>query len=70
MRRTPARTIEWTSTHSDGEPQQQTAEALMLSGEEVPVELTAEVQFRIADLNRFLFAASRPETMVARRRRE
>jgi Cu+-exporting ATPase len=58
------RTIEWTSRHADDAFQPQPAEALLLTGEEVPVELTAELHFRISDLPTYLFGGMRPEATV------
>lgn len=63
-RGTGLRTIEWTSRHADDAFQPQPAEALLLTGEEVPVELTAEVHFRISDLPTYLFEGTRPEATV------
>lgn len=57
----PALPIEWTSAHgqqADGE------EVLTLTGEEMPVELTAEVQFRIRDLRKFAFSSAEPEAVL------
>lgn len=58
------RTIEWTSRHADDGFQPQPAEAMLLTGEEVPVELTAEVHYRISDLPTYLFQGSRPEATI------
>ncbi|MBM4074927.1 MAG: hypothetical protein FJ267_04710, partial [Planctomycetes bacterium] len=59
------RVVEWTSTHGDHDAQGMLAESLMLTAEEVPVELTAEVQYRIQDLVQFTFSGSkRPEDVV------
>lgn len=53
--------IEWTSAHGQQEDGEQ---ALTLTGEEMPVELTAEVQFRISDLRKFAFESSEPEKVL------
>ena len=36
-------------------------EAFTLTGEEVPIEMTGEVHYRISDLRRYAFAVARPE---------
>lgn len=51
-------TIEWNSPHRDGLLQPQPEEALMLTGDENMVELNVAVQYRPADVQRYLFAAS------------
>ena len=61
---TSLRTIEWTSRHADDAFQPQPAEALLLTGEEVPVEMTAEVHYRISDLPTYVFGGTRPEAIV------
>ena len=48
--------IEWTSEH-DGDGDVPAGESLVLTGDEVPVELTAEVHYQIADLQVFVFAS-------------
>ena len=53
--------IEWTSAHGQ---QDDADEALTLTGEEMPVELTAEVQFRISDLRKFAFTSRDPEDVL------
>jgi len=50
--------IEWQAEHQEEEVTPIPEEALMLSGEEVPVELTAEVQYRIRDLPQFLYGSA------------
>ena len=57
----PAVPIEWTSAHGQ---QDDADEALTVTGEEMPVELTAEVQFRIADLRKFAFTSRDPEDVL------
>lgn len=57
--------VEWTSSHGERENPLLTDEAMMLTADEVPVELTAEVQYRISDLRSFLLTGSqRPEDII------
>ncbi|MCA9116133.1 MAG: cation-translocating P-type ATPase family protein [Planctomycetaceae bacterium] len=56
--------IEWTSEHADDSYQPFAAEALVMTGEEVPVELTADVQYRISSLYDFRFGSRDPEAVV------
>jgi P-type Cu+ transporter len=58
------RPIEWTSDHDEQEHEGLTAESITLTGDEVPVELTAEVSYRISDLQKFVFSSSDPQTVV------
>jgi len=37
---------------------------MTLTGDEVPIELTAEVSYRISDLKQFVFSSSDPQTVV------
>ena len=53
--------VEWMSEHADTDYEPVAPESFTLTGEEVPIEVTGEVQFRIGDLRRFAFAASRPD---------
>ena len=58
--------VEWMSEHGDGDYEPVAPESFTLTGEEVPIEVTGEVQFRIGDLRQFAFASSRPaETLRA-----
>ena len=59
-------TIEWTSTHDDRGHATQGDESMMLTADEVPVELMAEVQYRISNLKQFAFAGSRRPDEVLR----
>lgn len=52
--------IEWTSEHNEPGFESRTEESLVLTGDEVLVEMTAEVEWRIADLRRYLFGSARP----------
>ncbi len=45
--------LEWTSSHEDAHFRGVPEESLYLTGDEVAVELTAEVHYRIADVQRF-----------------
>ncbi len=56
--------IEWTSEHNDPEYRPIIEESLILTGDEVPVELTAELQYRIADLYHYSFSAASPEATL------
>ncbi|NOX55955.1 MAG: cation-translocating P-type ATPase family protein, partial [Planctomycetes bacterium] len=60
--------IEWTSEHKGYNYQLVPEESLTLTGEEVPVELTAEVHYRISTepkgLYKFLFGSSQPESTL------
>jgi Cu+-exporting ATPase len=60
----PPAAIEWTSAHSGQAEDDVAEEALMLTGEEMPVELTAEVQFRISNLREFAFASREPADLL------
>ena len=57
-------TIEWTSEHAEPGYQPRPDEALVLTGDEVLVELTADVQFRITDLQRYLYGSTRPANVI------
>ena len=52
--------VEWMSEHTGTDYEPVAPESFTLTGEEVPIEVTGEVQFRIGDLRRFAFASSRP----------
>ena len=56
--------VEWTSEHSGQSADSISEEALTLTGDEVPVELTAEVEYRINDLRQFVFASDQPAEIV------
>ncbi|MDB5387064.1 MAG: copper/silver-translocating P-type ATPase, partial [Planctomycetaceae bacterium] len=56
--------IEWQAEHQDSGYQPISAEADMLSGEEMPVELTAEVIYRIQDLQQYYYGASKTEDVL------
>jgi len=58
--------VEWMSEHADTDYEPVAPESFTLTGEEVPIEVTGEIQFRIGDLRRFVFAALQPsETLRA-----
>jgi Cu+-exporting ATPase len=50
--------VEWTSAHEDRETDATPGETLLLTAEEVPVELTAELTYRIRDLKQFTFGGT------------
>ncbi len=57
--------VEWTSSHGERDAGGVADESLMLTADEVPVELTAEVQYRVRDLKQFTFAGTRrPDDML------
>ena len=56
--------IEWTTEHTSPGFEAVPAEALVMTGDEVPVELTADVQYRISSLYDFHFGSRDPETTV------
>ena len=56
--------IEWTSEHAGQDFEAVSDEALTLTGDEVPVELTAEVRFRISNLRDFVFASDQPNEII------
>jgi len=58
------RPIEWTSDHDEQEHEGLASESMTLTGDEVPVELTAEVSYRISDLQQFVFSSSDPQTLI------
>jgi len=53
--------VEWTSPHDELNYEPIPLEALTLTGDEVPVELTAELLYRIDDLKVFALGTTRPE---------
>jgi Cu+-exporting ATPase len=57
--------VEWTTSHDDRSQSTIAEESLILTADEVPVELMAEVHYRIRDLRAFLFSGSqRPDDVV------
>ncbi|NQV28750.1 MAG: cation-translocating P-type ATPase family protein [Rhodopirellula sp.] len=56
--------VEWTSDHNGQEYEGLAAESMTLTGDEVPVELTAEFSYRISDLQQFVFSCSDPEALI------
>jgi len=58
--------VEWTSAHEDHDRTRNSDESLMLTADEVPVELMAEIQYRIRDLKEFAFGGSRNPNDVLR----
>jgi len=56
--------VEWTSEHSDGQYQGVASESLALTGDEVPVEVTAELHFHVSSLRDFVFESREPELLL------
>lgn len=56
--------IEWTSDHDEQDEELRTEESMTLTGDEVLVELTAEVAYRIHDLRKYIFACQDPEALI------
>ncbi len=52
--------IEWTSDHNEAGFESRPEESLVLTGDEVLVEMMAEVQWRIADVRQYAFGSARP----------
>ncbi|HUG92345.1 MAG TPA: HAD-IC family P-type ATPase [Planctomycetaceae bacterium] len=60
------RPIEWTSEHAGDDYQPRPDESLVLTGDELAVEMTAEVHWRIGDLRQFVYSNAEPaETLRA-----
>lgn len=57
-------TVEWVAEHSSDEFEPVPQESIILTGDEVPVELTAEVHYRLSDLRKYLFASAAPEEIL------
>lgn len=58
--------IEWTSEHRGSGVELRLEESLALTGNEVPVELTAELQYGVGDLNNYIYSSAEPvETLRA-----
>ncbi|MGE3314922.1 MAG: SPFH domain-containing protein, partial [Planctomycetaceae bacterium] len=58
------RSIEWTTEHRGTGFEVRPDESLMMTGNEVPVELTAELQYRVTDLKSFLYATAEPDELL------
>jgi regulator of protease activity HflC (stomatin/prohibitin superfamily) len=58
------RVIDWTSPHQNSGEQPIPDESLLLTADEVPVELSAEVQYRVSNLEEFLFGNAEPEASL------
>lgn len=56
--------IEWTSAHASGGHEAHPEESLVMTGDEVLVELNAEVHYRVANLNRFRLEVRDPESVL------
>ena len=59
-KRAPPLPVEWTSEHNEAGFETRPEESLVLTGDEVLVEMTAEVQWRISNLRQYLFDSARP----------
>jgi Cu+-exporting ATPase len=51
--------VEWTSSHGDHDAAAMSDESLLMTSEEVPVELTAELLYRVKDPQQFSFRGTR-----------
>ena len=58
--------VEWTSAHEDRENAIPSDESLLLTADEVPVEMAAEVTYRIHNLKQFMFSGTRQPDEVLR----
>jgi Cu+-exporting ATPase len=56
--------VEWQAEHSERSFQPVAAESQLLAGDETAVELTAEVQYRISDLRKWLLGVAAPESTL------
>lgn len=56
--------IEWTSEHDEDAYEPVTPESLTITGDELPIELTAEVYFRISDLYDYVYGSAEPEATL------
>jgi P-type Cu+ transporter len=52
--------VEWTSEHNEAGFETRPEESLVLTGDEVLVEMTAEVHWQISNLRQYLFDSARP----------
>ncbi len=57
-------TVEWISEHHSDRIRPEATESLILTGDEVPVEVAAEVHYRIRDLRQFAFGMSDPTQLL------
>jgi regulator of protease activity HflC (stomatin/prohibitin superfamily) len=58
--------VEWTSEHNEIGFETRPEESLVLTGDEVLVEMTAEVQWRVGNLRQYLFDSARPVDTLRR----
>jgi len=56
--------IEWQSEHARAKFQPRPEEAMILTADEVPVEVTAEAHYRIRDLQQFAYSSADPEVVL------
>jgi Cu+-exporting ATPase len=68
LRETPEGTyaapIEWQAEHNEPGYDPLPDESQMLTGDEVPVEMTAELQYRVRDLQQFVYGAAQREAVL------
>ena len=57
-------TVEWISEHHTDRIRPETTESLILTGDEVPVEVAAEVHYQIHDLRKFALGVSGPTKLL------
>ncbi|MFO0917765.1 MAG: protease modulator HflK [Planctomycetaceae bacterium] len=65
-----AEDLEWTSSHDDSRQRTIPEESLYLTGDEVAVELTAEVLYRIADVRQFALSGGKQPAETVRKAAE
>ena len=56
--------VEWDSDHRQGLFERREEEAVLLTGDEALVELAATIQYRVSDLERFLFRVREPQDLL------
>ena len=56
--------IEWTTEHNDSKYRSIPQESMVLTGDEVPVEITGEVVYRVTDLYQYKYGVAEPENML------
>jgi Cu+-exporting ATPase len=56
--------VEWTSSHSDHGGDDLQNESLMLTADEVPVEVTAAIQYNISDPQQYVYASGDPAQVL------
>jgi len=56
--------IEWTTQHAEETHEVVAPEALTVTGDEVPIELSAEIQYRVANIEQFVFHSAAPDAVL------